>query len=449
MVYCYILILFFDEKLMPSRKEVKENPNEIRIFFNTLAVTLCVFFVCYFLFNVVSLARLERAVVNDYKDIYSISRRFSSYYNNVDSIPVEKGRYYRNGVDIVVNSDTNVKILSVGIKKLRVELEKLIGDSLWTIAVFQNPSNYVHFDPMRKSYEMFYQEGSHDVIEEIVDKESLKATYQSFYGCNLKLTEKYREDEKSEFIRSVYYPIYNKKHLDSLLIVDIKASLLYKKVNEFNREYNTVINWQVDNSYQRSMYLPCSEQDEITLGIRIFDVIKEILIPSLLFSLSFFFLRVNYNRRKYLLQFDRMTGFYRRDFYEKRLKRMRTHALLIIDIDHFKRINDTYGHKKGDEVIQEIAERILSTIRSKDIAIRWGGEEFLIIFKCLTNEQLEIKAENIRTAIEKELVKKLAITVSIGGVVDSDMSFSEAYKLADSALYLSKENGRNRVTMAS
>ena len=433
---------------MPSRKKTNEIFSEIRIFFKILAVVLCVFFTCYFLFNTVSLVRLERAVVNDYKSIYSISRRFTSYYNNVDSIPLEKGRYYRNGVDIVVNSDINVKELSIGIKKLRAELDKLIGDSLWTIAVFQNPSKYVHFDPLRKSYEMFYQEGSKDVIEDIVDKESLRATYQSFYGCNLKLTEKYIEKETNEFIRSMYYPIYNKKHLDSLLVVDIKASLLYDKVIEFNKEYNTVINWQDSNTYQKSMYLPCSEQDEITLGIGFVDVFKEILIPSILFSLSFFFLRVNYNRRKYLLQFDRMTGFYRRDFYEKRLKRMRTHALLIIDIDHFKRINDTYGHKKGDDVIQEIAERILSTIRRKDTAIRWGGEEFLITFKSLSNEQLEVKAENIRAAIEKELVKKLAITVSIGGVVDTDMSFSEAYKLADSALYLSKENGSNRVTMA-
>lgn len=348
----------------------------------------------------------------------------------------------------MVNSDTNVKVLSIGIKKLRAELEKLIGDSLWTIAVFQNPSKYVHFDPLRKSYEMFYQEGNKDVIEDIVDKESLRATYQSFYGCNLKLTEKYKEDETHEFIRSMFYPIYNKKHLDSLLVVDIKASLLHDKVTEFNKEYNTVINWQASNSYQKSMYLPCSEQDEITLGIGFVDVFKEILIPSILFSLSFFFLRVNYNRRKYLLQFDRMTGFYRRDFYEKRLKRMRTHALLIIDIDHFKRINDTYGHKKGDDVIQEIAERILSTIRRKDTAIRWGGEEFLITFKSLSYEQIEVKAEHIRAEIEKELVQKLAVTVSIGGVVDADMSFSEAYKLADSALYLSKENGRNRVTMA-
>lgn len=433
---------------MPSRKKTNEIFSEIRIFFKILAVVLCVFFACYFLFNTVSLARLERAVVNDYKSIYSISRRFSSYYNNVDSISLEKGRYYRNGVDIVVNSDTNVKELSIGIKKLRAELEKLIGDSLWTIAVFQNPSKYVHFDPLRKNYEMFYQEGNKDVIEDIVDKESLRATYQSFYGCNLKLTEKYIEDETHELIRSVFYPIYNNKHLDSLLVVDIKASLLYDKVTEFNKEYSTVINWQASNTYQKSMYLPCSEQDEITLGIGFIDVFREILIPSILFSLSFFFLRVNYNRRKYLLQFDRMTGFYRRDFYEKRLKRMRTHALLIIDIDHFKRINDTYGHKKGDDVIQEIAERILRTIRRKDAAIRWGGEEFLITFKSLSYEQLEIKAEKIRAAIEKELVQKLAVTVSIGGVVDADMSFSEAYKLADSALYLSKEDGRNRVTMA-
>ena len=433
---------------MLSRKKTKEIFSEMRIFFKILAVVLCVFFACYFLFNTVSLARLERAVVNDYKNIYSVSRRFASYYNNVDSVSLEKGRYYKNGVDIVVNSDTNVKVLSIGIKKLRAELEKLIGDSLWTIAVFQNPSKYVHFDPLRKNYEMFYQEGNKDVIEDIVDKESLRATYQSFYGCNLKLTEKYIEDETHELIRSVFYPIYNNKHLDSLLVVDIKASLLYDKVTEFNKEYSTVINWQASKTYQKSMYLPCSEQDEITLGIGFIDVFKEILIPSILFSLSFFFLRVNYNRRKYLLQFDRMTGFYRRDFYEKRLKRMRTHTLLIIDIDHFKRINDTYGHKKGDDVIQEIAERILRTIRRKDAAIRWGGEEFLITFKSLSYEQLEIKAEKIRAEIEKDLVQKLAVTVSIGGVVDADISFSEAYKLADSALYLSKENGRNRVTMA-
>ncbi|WP_242511040.1 GGDEF domain-containing protein [Aliivibrio finisterrensis] len=401
------------------------------------------------MYNTVALVRLERSVINDYKNIYSVSRRFSSYYNNVDSVPLDKGRYNRNGVDIVVNSDTNVKVLSIGIKKLRAELEKLIGDSLWTIAVFQNPSTYVHFDPLRKSYDSFYKGLDNDqAIERIVAKEDLKKTYQSFYGCNLKLTEKYFEESTNALIRSMYYPIYNKKHLDSLLIIDIKADLLYDKVTEFNKEFTTVINWQSNNSYQKSMYLPCSQEDNITLGFSISDMVYKLLLPSLLFSLSIFFLRVNYIRRKHLLQCDRMTGFYRRDFYEKRLKRMRTHALLIIDIDHFKRINDTYGHKKGDEVIQEVAERILHTIRRKDVAVRWGGEEFLITFKSYSYQQLEAKAEQIRVAIDSELIKKLPVTISIGAVAESDISFSEAYKLADSALYLSKENGRNRVTMA-
>lgn len=434
---------------MRSKKQNNKIYSEALVFIKIWAMILCVFFVCYFMYNIVSLARLERSVINDYKNIYSISRRFSSYYNNVDSIPLDKGRYHRNGVDIVVNSDINVKILSVGIKKLRAELEKLIGDSLWTIAVFQNPSNYVHFDPLRESYGTFYKGLDNDeAIERIVAKEDLKKTYQSFYGCNLKLTEKYVEDETGEVIRSMYYPIYNKKHLDSLLIVDIKASLLHDKVTEFNKEFTTVINWKSNNSYQKSMYLPCSQEDKISLGFSISDMAYKLLLPSLLFSLSIFLLRVNYIRRKHLLQCDRMTGFYRRDFYEKRLKRMRSHALLIIDIDHFKRINDTYGHKKGDDVIQEVAERILQTIRRKDVAVRWGGEEFLLTFKSYNYQQLEAKAEKIRTAIETELIKNLPITVSIGGVVETDIAFSEAYKLADSALYKSKENGRNRVTMA-
>lgn len=436
---------------MPNSKQNYVLTHETFVFLKIWGIILCVLWVFYFFFNIVSLHRLERGVVEDYKGIYSISRRFSSYYNNVDSIFLDKGEYNRNGVHIVVNADTEVKVLSTGIKKLRTELEKLIGNSLWTIAVFENPSQYVHFDPLRKSYEMFYDGvNSENVIEEIVDKESLNATYQSFYGCNLKLTEKYTEKGMNEIIRSVYYPIYNNKHLDSLLIVDIKASLLSDKVRIFNDENNTVINSNsMNNSYQESMLLPCSAQDEITLGIRLIDLIKAILIPSLLLSLSFYLLRLNFNHRKKLVQFDRMTGFYRRDFYEKRLQKKTSHSLLLIDIDHFKRINDTYGHKIGDEVIQEVAVRILNQIRPKDIAVRWGGEEFIVAFEPLTDDQLAIKADLIRAVIEKREIKGIEVTISIGGVVSRDTSFSYAYKRADAALYTSKESGRNKVTIVS
>ena len=144
-----------------------------------------------------------------------------------------------------------------------------------------------------------------------------------------------------------------------------------------------------------------------------------------------------------------MTGFYRRDFYEKRLQKKTSHSLLLIDIDHFKRINDTYGHKIGDEVIQEVAVRILNQIEPKDIAVRWGGEEFIVAFEPLTEEQLAIKADLIRAVIEKHEIKGIEVTISIGGVVSRDTSFSYAYKRADAALYISKESGRNKVTIVS
>lgn len=434
---------------MQSRQK-KEITKNVLIFLKIWCVTLFFFSASYFFFNVIYLNRLERSVADDYKDIYSVSRRFSSYYNNTDSIYLEKGDYYRNGVDIIVNHDTNVKILSVGIKKLRTELDKLIGDNLWTIAVFQNPTQYVHFYPLRKSYDIFYKGmNNEDAIERIVNKESLKATYQSFYGCNLKLTEEYKEEKTNQIIRSLYYPIYNKKHLDSLLIIDIKASLLMDKVRAFNNENITVINInEKENIYNKSMPLPCSEEEQIIFSISITNVVKKVILPTLLFSSVVFLLLLNFNRRKYALQYDRMTGFYRRDFYEDRLNKMKSHSLLLIDIDHFKHINDTYGHKKGDEVIQEVAQRILNVVRKKDAVIRWGGEEFIISFQSLTYTELEEKAEQIRAAIEKESIKKLKVTISIGGVVEENILFSEAYKLVDEALYQSKESGRNRVTMA-
>ncbi len=434
---------------MTVNKLVNVVTKDILIFSKIWCIVLIVFSIAYFCFNIISLNRLQRGVVDDYKAIYSITRRFSSYYNNVDSVFLEKGDYHRNGVSIVVNRDSQVKILSSGIKKLRIELEKLIDDSLWTVAVFQNPSYYMHFDPLRKQYEIFYKGLNHEnVIEDIVDKKSLNATYQSFYGCNLRLTEKYIEKQTNKEVRSIYYPIYNKKHLDSLLVIDLKASLLSEKVSQFNDEYNTAINSDdVGNNYKKSLFLPCSDQDKISLGIKLVDIVKIVLLPSLLFSLTLYFLRLNFNRRKYLLQFDRMTGFYRRDYYEKRLHKMKSHSLLLIDIDHFKRINDTYGHKKGDDVIQEVAARILNNIRFKDIAIRWGGEEFIIAFDLLTQNELEKEAEVIRYAIEKEKVKGVTVTISLGGVVVDDLPFTDAYKRADAALYASKEGGRNKVTI--
>ncbi|WP_233219358.1 GGDEF domain-containing protein [Photobacterium sp. GB-3] len=105
--------------------------------------------------------------------------------------------------------------------------------------------------------------------------------------------------------------------------------------------------------------------------------------------------------------------------------------------------NDTYGH----EVIRKLAERLGRCIRQSDIAIRWGGEEFILSFTSMTKEQLKLKAEKIRHVVQVSPIHNIAVTISIGGTVSDTLSFSEAYKVSDDALYQSKHNGRNQSTI--
>jgi two-component system, cell cycle response regulator len=133
----------------------------------------------------------------------------------------------------------------------------------------------------------------------------------------------------------------------------------------------------------------------------------------------------------------------------------RTHAstgILMIDLDHFKSVNDTHGHLTGDEVLKEAAFRISQAVRSYDFVGRYGGEEFLAILTSCTPADLRMVAERIRTVIaDLPIATKTATvkaTVSIGGVVAStgahDLEFLAA---ADSALYEAKRGGRNRVVI--
>lgn len=130
------------------------------------------------------------------------------------------------------------------------------------------------------------------------------------------------------------------------------------------------------------------------------------------------------------------------------MKRIENAFFIIIDIDHFKQVNDNYGHDVGDQVIKVVTQRIKESIRENDIAIRWGGEEFVIVFNEMDNSYFNKKAEIIRERIANERIENMNITVSIGGSEQqqSESAF-DAIKRADMALYHSKNTGRNRVTL--
>jgi len=126
-------------------------------------------------------------------------------------------------------------------------------------------------------------------------------------------------------------------------------------------------------------------------------------------------------------------------------------CLSIIDLDHFKQVNDNYGHDAGDLVLLEVAKLMKLIIRSQDTVVRWGGEEFLILLPRTTLKGAEETANKLRTAIKNKMFDglPLRITATFGIAQFTDKeSFEVCLKRADQALYEGKENGRDRVEIA-
>jgi diguanylate cyclase len=132
-------------------------------------------------------------------------------------------------------------------------------------------------------------------------------------------------------------------------------------------------------------------------------------------------------------------------------------ALMMIDIDHFKRINDSYGHLFGDQVIRGVAHAIKACVKGKDIASRYGGEEFVVVLPATGLRGGKAVAEQIRVAVERSRIRKANsqeavgnITVSIGVAVRSPTEpIEQLIERADKAMYESKSGGRNLVTAAT
>ncbi|GAA6173162.1 sensor domain-containing diguanylate cyclase [Colwellia sp. KU-HH00111] len=162
-----------------------------------------------------------------------------------------------------------------------------------------------------------------------------------------------------------------------------------------------------------------------------------------------------------LSQTDGLTGLFNRTHWEnclqteyKRWTRSQNpSSLVMLDIDHFKAVNDNHGHMVGDEVIRHISALIRSHVRETDTSGRYGGEEFTILLADTSAENAFVFAERLRKEVEAAVVKyndiELNYTISLGvAEVDSSIKNYEAWiESADAALYHAKENGRNKVSI--
>jgi two-component system cell cycle response regulator len=171
-------------------------------------------------------------------------------------------------------------------------------------------------------------------------------------------------------------------------------------------------------------------------------------------------LRESVNNTMAMAVTDDMTGLYNRRYFDRHLGVMldkaqaqeRDMALMILDIDHFKSVNDNHGHDVGDAVLREFAARLKRNIRGVDLACRFGGEEFVVLMPDTDFRQAEMVAERVRQSIaergfEVGAARPLAVTVSAGVTLNESAADTpeSLVKRADVALYRAKREGRNRV----
>lgn len=175
-------------------------------------------------------------------------------------------------------------------------------------------------------------------------------------------------------------------------------------------------------------------------------------------------LRSNYEMSLSMALRDELTGLYNRRYLNARLENYlneikesdKKFGILIFDIDHFKSVNDTYGHGIGDQVLKEFAHRLQEQIRSFDLVARMGGEEFVSIHPDIHEESAKYIAERLRRCVADLPFPcdidagELVVTTSIGGaLIDKDYkTIDDVLKAADEALYKAKDGGRNRCVFA-
>ena len=169
----------------------------------------------------------------------------------------------------------------------------------------------------------------------------------------------------------------------------------------------------------------------------------------------------NQTMLEHLVFIDALTGIYNRAFYDRQVtleieranRNNQKFALLVMDVDDFKRINDQHGHRAGDQVLAQLAHEVRGRMRKIDLMFRYGGEEFVLLLPGADLEEAQRTAERLRLVVTEQrflpegVPTPLRVTVSVGGAVYPDQSRTKTgiFNAADAALYRAKNEGKNRV----
>jgi len=248
------------------------------------------------------------------------------------------------------------------------------------------------------------------------------------------------QDEEIEFANQKFIDYFNAKDLNELKEKKLK---LYRYFDDKLKGYSEL--YQYVNT----------DEDHITIGDDTFIVqATHIEATHKLFTLS----KVTdiYKKKKSLeveIQIDPLTQTYRKSYFDAEVKKElgydKKFAIVVLDIDDFKVVNDTYGHPIGDIVLKEFTTLIKQNLRRDDLVARWGGEEFLILLKNMDDDNAIAKVEELRKIIDEYTFSHTKhITASFGlTCAHSSDDVNSLLHRADEALYKAKTDGKNRVRL--
>lgn len=191
-----------------------------------------------------------------------------------------------------------------------------------------------------------------------------------------------------------------------------------------------------------------------------FYLVNLIIMAVIVLAATFFYSQETervWESLRYTTNHDALTGLYNRRYLEKEIESIlpneRTrYVMSMVDIDFFKKVNDTYGHEAGDAVLMRVASCLMETAGENNLAVRWGGEEFILYFPGATIEQIYPIMEDLRKKVEQMSVTSgnniihITITSGIAGGLE-DSNYEKVINNADEKLYLGKQRGRNQVVV--
>ena len=362
---------------------------------------------------------------------------------------------------------------------LRFHNYKLYGDNLSktrkTVLYVENKFKPVfsyergnYLNGYRAVYPLFYNEDFIGSVEFVFSLNELKRIFQKDFNKGLsfliKKNNNLKENDNKQEIFNFYY-YQNKNDFFHSLKDKINKDIFLENKNNLLREKNFYTFKHIDNKIYFISFISLKDFENKFKGYTIIYsesfflerlhslILYQLFLMFLIsFILSFYLLKIkeSHKKIKFLATHDNLTGVGNRNYLDLKIKeyRLKDFSIIMIDIDFFKVINDTYGHKVGDLALKRFVELIKPHLNKYDIFIRYGGEEFIIILNSDKEKAIKI-AEKIRLIIETESQNKEipAFTCSLGvsHTLETAHSKKQAFILADKRLYKAKETGRNKV----